>query len=245
MMQGGGGMRSMKMSCSFPYWAKRLGVTSSFGECMPVPLLYSVDSGQPVQGFIYITGEGFVASDELRCRLGHLGPMPASYLSPTRIACTVPNAAEDGKTYIISVSNYGEDWYSDITYPGGDYIPLNVTIIEPDTYAEAMDFQTFIERMYSDKPLLAFAMWVVGVMSATLCFLCVRLMCKCLYGKSIDPKRPKGTLNTREVVLAMPARTSSSTGWAERPVYTGGQEEGETELTELAGPNAGGVIVTD
>ena len=144
-------------------------MTSSFGECMPVPLLYSVDSGQPVQGFIYITGEGFVASDELRCRLGHLRPMPASYLSPTRIACTVPNSAEDGKTYIISVSNYGEDWYSDITYPGGDYIPLNVTIIEPDTYAEAMDFRHLLRGCTQTSRYSLFAMWVVGVMSATLC----------------------------------------------------------------------------
>ena len=103
----------------YPAWARRIGATSSFGRCAKVPKVVSVSGNIVPGGLMYVTGSDFVASAELRCRMGMTLIMPASYISPTSVACPLPEAGlVRGMAYDVSVANYGDDWYDASTHPG-------------------------------------------------------------------------------------------------------------------------------
>jgi hypothetical protein len=71
---------------------------------------------------VQVAGIGFAASDTLVCRFGSLAPVPASFLSSTKIACMTPPAVSattstvqvsvDGITYSASSSSPSWQFYS-------------------------------------------------------------------------------------------------------------------------------------
>ena len=57
---------------TWPDWAMRLGGVNAFGMCTKVPVPSAVGPAESITGggLVYIDGVDFLASDELRCRVG-------------------------------------------------------------------------------------------------------------------------------------------------------------------------------
>lgn len=107
----------------WPAWTFRTG-SSFFGKCQPIATPQKATNVFPGE-LMSVTGVNFLASDELKCRLGTT-VFPASFVSSTLITCVVPTTLTLGKDYELSVANYGSDFYSADTV--ASYTPLTVFV---------------------------------------------------------------------------------------------------------------------
>ena len=110
----------------WPEWVFRFG-TSYFGECTRLATPSSADDivlGQ----YVTVTGQYFVASDELKCKVGST-TLPASFVSTTEVLCgPIPDDGTftPGQSYTITVANYGSDFYS-AELAGSSYAAVTTT----------------------------------------------------------------------------------------------------------------------
>jgi len=111
----------------WPEWALRYG-SSPFGTCTPVAKPTTASAAVPGE-LMTVEGSDFLASDELRCRLGGVA-FRASFVSHTQISCTVPSDLPTGQSLPLSVANYGDDFSSADTL-GSAFVPVSVDVTDP------------------------------------------------------------------------------------------------------------------
>ena len=67
-------------------------------------------SGEEGGVVVVVAGEHFIASPSLSCRFGGQDATPATFMSPTRVSCLVPESPAGPRDVSLTVSNNGQDF---------------------------------------------------------------------------------------------------------------------------------------
>ncbi len=67
-------------------------------------------SGEEGGVVVIVAGENFVSSPSLSCSFGGQGATPATFMSPTRVSCLVPESPAGPRDVSLTVSNNGQDF---------------------------------------------------------------------------------------------------------------------------------------
>ena len=93
-------------------WDDTSGYYSGLGKCTPLAIVSSADIMVPGE-FFRVQGRSFIASDQLKCKIGNQS-YPAAFVNEAEVLCGPVVAADfvRGQTYPASVANFGSDFYS-------------------------------------------------------------------------------------------------------------------------------------